>query len=47
MPGNNEFHARLNSFTAGSQRVVWCYDADNDGCRDEWVKSSISINWIS
>lgn len=29
----------------GRQRVVWCSDADADGCGDEDVKSKITIRW--
>jgi hypothetical protein len=45
-PGDFEFHARLNNTSMpGSQYVVWCADADANGCRDEKVKDSIRITW--
>ncbi len=44
--GDSEFHARLdNTSVPGTQYVVWCADADADGCRDERVKDDITINW--
>lgn len=44
--GEQEFHARMNNVsTEGKQRVVWCSDADADGCSDENVKSAITIYW--
>ncbi|SHN78482.1 hypothetical protein SAMN05660350_02622 [Geodermatophilus obscurus] len=44
--GDFEFHARLNNTaTPGTQYVVWCADADADGCRDERVKDDITITW--
>lgn len=44
--GDFEFHARLNNTTTtGTQYVVWCADADRNGCRDEEVKDDIEINW--
>ena len=44
--GDMEFHARLNNTAmAGRQTVVWCSDADQDGCRDEWNTSTIQIDW--
>ncbi len=46
--GDKEFHARLNNTTTpGTQNVVWCSDSDQNGCGDEWNKSSISINWTA
>ncbi len=45
--GNNEFHARMNNSVApGLQTVVWCSDRDNDGCDDEWNKSTVRIDWV-
>ena len=45
--GAQEFHARLNNNTqTGSQYVVWCSDADADGCSDEDVKDDIQIDWV-
>ena len=47
MAGDEEFHARLNNDSQpGTQTVVWCYDPDRDGCSDEYVKDTISINWV-
>ena len=44
--GDLEFHARLdNDSKRGTQYVVWCADADRDGCRDERVKDDIRIEW--
>ena len=44
--GEEEFHARMNNRSVnGKQRVVWCSDADADGCGDEDVKSRITIRW--
>ena len=44
--GDREFHARLdNTSMPGTQYVVWCADADADGCRDEEVADDISIRW--
>ena len=44
--GDREFHARLNNDSKpGTQYVVWCADADRDGCRDERVKDDIRIQW--
>lgn len=44
--GDEEFHARLNhTGREGTQRVVWCSDPDADGCGDEDVKRSITIEW--
>jgi hypothetical protein len=46
--GDLEFHARLNNnTTAGTQYVVWCADADANGCRDERVKDDITIKWTN
>src|SRR4028119_1150088 len=46
--GDLEFHARFNNTSMpGSQSVVWCADADANGCRDEWEKDAIRINWKS
>ena len=44
--GDFEFHARPNNTSmTGSQYVVWCADADRNGCRDEDVKDDIKIEW--
>ncbi|MBA2574744.1 MAG: hypothetical protein H0V02_08170 [Nocardioidaceae bacterium] len=47
-PGDDEFHARMNKNKGdgGRQRVVWCSDADADGCTDEDVKDQIKIKWF-
>jgi len=46
--GDDEFHARLNNTgRTGTQRVVWCSDADADGCADEDIKRYISIKWVA
>ena len=42
--GDTEYHARMNSVVAGRQLVVFCSDADADGCRDE-RNSAIIISW--
>ena len=48
--GDNEFHARLNNTQstggAGTQRVVWCYDPERNGCSDSRVKSTVFVNWV-
>ena len=45
--GDLEFHARLNnSTTAGEQYVVWCYDPNQNGCADEYIKDQITIKWV-
>jgi len=44
--GDEEFHARLNNTTTpGTQQVVWCSDADMNGCGDERNKAGITIEW--
>ncbi len=46
--GDEEFHARMNKTKGeGRQRVVWCSDADADGCDDEDVKDRITISWFN
>ena len=46
--GDLEFHARFNNTSMpGTQYVVWCADADANGCGDERVKDSIRISWKS
>ncbi len=45
--GDQEFHARLNnSTTPGTQTVVFCSDADLNGCADETVTDTIRITWV-
>ncbi|MBA3278911.1 MAG: hypothetical protein H0U22_09355 [Geodermatophilaceae bacterium] len=47
LPGDREYHTRLNNTgPAGTQRVVFCSDANANGCRDETNKSSIAIKWV-
>ena len=47
LPGDDEFHARMNKVRGeGLQTVVWCSDADADGCSDESVKDRIKIRWV-
>ncbi len=44
--GNLEYHARVNNTTQpGQSRVLFCYDADQDGCLDESVLSQVAIGW--
>ena len=43
--GDTEYHARMNSFVAGRQFVLFCSDADANGCRDEQNIANIVINW--
>ena len=45
MAGDGEFHARLNSFVAGTQTVVWCYDEAQNGCFDDNIQDTIVIEW--
>lgn len=46
--GDEEFHARVNKNTGeGRQYVVWCSDADADGCSDEDVADRIAVRWFS
>ena len=48
LTGNDEFHARMNNDgTPGMQRVVWCYDPENNGCADSRVKRDTRINWVA
>lgn len=45
--GDFEFHARLNNTDSpGTQTVVWCADADMNGCNDERNTSEITIEWF-
>ena len=39
------WHGDLLCLGNGLQRVIWCSDADADGCADEDVKRSIRIEW--
>lgn len=47
MPGDLEFHARMNNNTgaAGTQIVTWCSDKNQNGCADELNRSVIRIDW--
>lgn len=40
-----EYHARFLSEITGSQIVVFCADANANGCADERVRSRAEINW--
>ena len=44
--GNREYHARMNSTMPGGQVVLFCHDADADGCLDERVLSVSVIVWL-
>ena len=45
-PGDNEFHARFNNDAgAGTQTVIFCFDASGDGCADETPKTTVTITW--
>ena len=45
--GAMEYHARVNnSSQPGQSRVLFCYDADQDGCTDEQVLSQVAIGWV-
>lgn len=47
LAGDLEFHARLNNTEkTGRQTVVWCSDANMNGCWDERNKSTIVIDWV-
>jgi len=46
MDGDFEYHARMNSATPGGQVVLFCHDADADGCLDERVLSVSVIVWL-
>jgi len=46
-PGALEYHARINNTTApGQTRVLFCADANQDGCLDESVRSQVAIGWV-
>lgn len=45
--GALEYHARVNSTGAGQTRVLFCADADQDGCLDESVRSQVAIGWVT
>jgi hypothetical protein len=46
--GALEYHARVNNTAgAGQTRVLFCADADQDGCLDEAVRNQIAIGWVN
>ena len=44
--GALEYHARVNSTTFGPTVVLFCADADQDGCLDESVRSQVVVGWL-
>ncbi len=47
MPGDKEYHARVNNFNdPGVQSVDFCYDPDRNGCEDETVRDTIAVKWV-
>jgi len=45
--GALEYHARINNTTTpGQTRVLFCDDADQDGCLDERVFTQTAIGWV-
>ncbi len=46
-PDTLEYQVRLLSEVSGNQIVVFCADANANGCADERVKSRAEINWRS
>lgn len=44
--GDREYHARMNSTTPGGQVVLFCHDANANGCFDERVLSVTVIVWL-
>ncbi len=45
--GALEYHARVNNTAApGQSRVLFCADADQDGCTDENVPSQVAVGWV-
>ncbi|CAN5256708.1 hypothetical protein BH24CHL10_BH24CHL10_08030 [soil metagenome] len=47
MPGDLEYHARLNSEEAGTQTVVFCADPEGNGCDDATISDTITIDWVA
>jgi hypothetical protein len=45
--GALEYHARVNSAVAGQTRVLFCADADQDGCLDESVRNQVAVGWVT
>lgn len=46
MAGDMEYHARINNTDQpGTTTVMFCADADNNGCTDEKVKNQIQVLW--
>lgn len=47
LPGDREYHTRLNNTgSPGPQFVVFCSDANANGCRGETNRSFIGIRWV-
>ena len=46
-PNSTEYGVRLLSEIAGAQVILFCPDANANGCADERVRSRIEINWTS
>jgi len=44
--GDREYHARLLSTTPGAQVVLFCSDANRNGCLDETVLSFSVVVWL-
>lgn len=44
--GDREYHARLLSTTPGGQVVLFCSDANRNGCLDETVLSFSVVVWL-
>ncbi len=45
--GALEYHARVNNTSQpGQSRVLFCYDANQDGCLDESVRNQVAIGWV-
>ena len=45
--GALEYHARVNSTVPGQTRVLFCADADQDGCLDEAVRNQVAVGWVN
>ena len=43
--GDTEYHVRVNSARAGSQRVTFCFDPQLNGCGDEEVRDDVYVAW--
>lgn len=45
--GALEYHARVNNTAGGGQtRVLFCADANQNGCLDESVRNQVAIGWL-